>query len=90
MESGLTRYVLPRRAELDQGEKGNVFDDKRTQRKRADKYTGKDAYRMQFEKAIKDAIKEGYEDRPFEGTNIKPTPKQQIRRMAREKSGTKT
>jgi hypothetical protein len=90
MESGMIRYVPPRRAELDQGEKGNVFDDKRTGRQRADKYTGKDAYRMQFEKEIRDAIEEGYDERPFEGTNIKPTPKQQIRRMAREKSGKKT
>ena len=86
----MIRYVPPRRAELDQGEKGNVFDDERTQRKRADKYTGKDAYRMQFEKEIRDAIKEGYEERPFEGTNIKPTPKQKLRRMMREKRGKKT
>jgi len=87
----MIRYVPPRRAELDQGEKGNVFDDKRTGRQRADKYTGKDASRMQFEKEIKDAIKELSDPkRPFEGTNIKPTPKQQIRRMKREKRGTKT
>ena len=87
----MTRYVLPRKAELDQEEKGNVFDDERTRRKRADKYTGKDAYGMQFEKEIKDAIKELSDPkRPFAGTNIKPTPKQQIRRMMREKRGKKT
>mgnify|MGYP001455007266 CR=1 FL=1 len=86
----MIRYVPPRKAELDKEEKGSVFDDKRTKRKRADKYTGKDAEMMQFRKQLKDAIEEGYEERPFEGTNIKPTPKQQIRRMAREKSGKKT
>ena len=35
----MIRYVPPRKVELDQGEKGSVFDDKRTQRKRADKYS---------------------------------------------------
>ena len=30
------------------------------------------------------------EDRPFEGTNITPTPKQKLRRMMREKRGKKT
>jgi len=37
----MIRYVPPRRAELDQEEKGNVFDDKRTRRKRADKYSSR-------------------------------------------------
>lgn len=86
----MIRYVPPRRAELDQGEKGNVFDDKRTRRKRADKYTGKDVETMQFEKDIKDAVRGYIEDRPFEGTNITPTPKQKLRRMMREKRGKKT
>jgi hypothetical protein len=37
----MIRYVPPRKVELDQGEKGNVFDDKRTRRKRADKYSSR-------------------------------------------------
>ena len=86
----MIRYVPPRRAELDQGEKGNVFDDKRTGRQRADKYTGKDVGKMQFEKDFEDAMKGMIEDRPFEGTNITPTPKQKLRRMMREKRGKKT
>ena len=86
----MIRYVPPRKAELDQGEKGSVFDDKRTGRQRADKYTSKSAERMLFEKEIKDTVNKRYDDRPFKGTNITPTPKQKIRRMAREKSGTKT
>ena len=48
---------------------------------------------MQLRKQLKDAMKNYSGDmlgRPFEGTNIKPTPKQQIRRMKREKRGTKT
>ena len=40
MEIGLIRYIPPRKADLDQKEKGNVFDAERRQRKRADKYTG--------------------------------------------------
>ena len=40
MESGMIRYTPPRKADIDQKEKGNVFDDERTRRKRADKYTG--------------------------------------------------
>ena len=36
----MIRYTPPRKADIDQKEKGNVFDDERTQRKRADKYTG--------------------------------------------------
>ena len=36
----MIRYVPPRKAELGKEEKGSVFDDKRTKRKRADKYTG--------------------------------------------------
>ena len=40
MEIGLIRYIPPRKADMDQKEKGNVFDAERTQRKRADKYTG--------------------------------------------------
>ena len=89
----MIRYVPPRKAELDKEEKGSVFDDKRTGRQRADKYTGKDAEMMQLRKQLKDAMKNYSGDmlgRPFEGTNIKPTPKQQIRRMKREKRGTKT
>ena len=86
----MIRYVPPRRAELDQEEKGNVFNDERTRRKKADKYTGKDAEIMQFEKEIKDTAKSYVDDRPFAGTNITPTPKQKLRRMMREKSGTKT
>ena len=86
----MIRYVPPRRAELDQGEKGNVFDDKRTGRQRADKYTGKDVGTMQFEKDLEDAARGYIEDRPFEGTNITPTPKQKLRRMMREKRGKKT
>ena len=35
----MIRYVPPRRAELDQEEKGNVFNDERTRRKKADKYS---------------------------------------------------
>ena len=40
MESGMIRYTPPRKADIDQKEKGNVFDNERTRRKRADKYTG--------------------------------------------------
>ena len=36
----MIRYIPPRKAELDKEGKGSVFDDKRTKRKRADKYTG--------------------------------------------------
>ena len=36
----MIRYIPPRKADLDQKEKGNIFDSERTQRKRADKYTG--------------------------------------------------
>jgi len=37
----MIRYIPPRKAELDKEGKGSVFDDKRTKRKRADKYTGR-------------------------------------------------
>jgi len=37
----MIRYIPPRRAELDQEEKGSVFDDERTRRKRADKYSSR-------------------------------------------------
>ena len=36
----MIRYTPPRKADMDQKEEGNVFDDERTRRKRADKYTG--------------------------------------------------
>ena len=80
------RYQIPRPAQ----QEGNVFDDKRTGRKRADKYTGKDAGRLLFGKEVRDTVNKRFDDRNFPGTNIKPTPKQKIRRMIREKSGTKT
>ena len=85
--SGISKnYQLPRPAQHDD----NVFDDVRTGRKRADKYTGKDAGRLLFGKEIRDTVNKNFDDRNFPGTNIKPTPKQKIRRMIREKSGTKT
>ena len=79
-------YQQPRPAQ----QEDNVFDDKRTGRKRADKYTGKDAGRLLLGKEIRDTVNKRFDDRNFPGTNIKPTPKQKIRRMIREKSGTKT
>ena len=80
------RYQQPRPAQ----QEDNVFDDKRTGRRRADKYTGKDAGRLLFGKEVRDTVNKRFDDRNFPGTNIKPTPKQKIRRMIREKSGTKT
>ena len=77
-------YQQPRPAQ------GTVFDDKRTGRRRADKYTGKDAGRLLLGKEVRDTVNKRFDDRNFPGTNIKPTPKQKIRRMIREKSGTKT
>ena len=79
-------YQQPRPAQ----QEDNVFDDKKTGRKRADKYTGKDAGRLLFGKEIRDTVNKRFDDRNFPVTNIKPTPKQKIRRMIREKSGTKT
>ena len=79
-------YLQPRPAQ----QEDNVFDDKRTGRRRADKYTGKDAGRLLFGKEVRDTVNKRFDDRNFPGTNIKPTPKQKIRRMIREKSGTKT
>ena len=79
-------YQQPRPAQ----QEDNVFDDKRTGRRRADKYTGKDAGRLLFGKEVRDTVNKRFDDRNFLGTNIKPTPKQKIRRMIREKSGTKT
>ena len=79
-------YQIPRPAQ----QEGNVFDDKRTGRKQADKYTGKDAGRLLFGRDLKYKLDRHRDDRNFPGTNIKPTPKQKIRRMIREKSGTKT
>ena len=79
-------YQQPRPAQ----QEDNVFDDKRTGRRRADKYTGKDAGRLLFGKEVRDTVNKRFDDRNFPGANIKPTPKQKIRRMIREKSGTKT
>ena len=79
-------YQQPRPAQ----QENNVFDDKRTGRRRADKYTGKDAGRLLLGKEVRDTVNKRFDDRNFPGTNIKPTPKQKIRRMIREKSGTNT
>ena len=79
-------YQIPRPAQ----QEDNVFDDKRTGRKKADVYTGKDAGKLLFGKQVRDTVKKSFDDRKFPGTNITPTPKQKIRRMIREKSGTKT
>ena len=87
MTLGTTRYQLPRKA---QSQDGNVFDDKRTGRKKAYKYTGKDAGKLLFGKEVRDKVNKSYDNRKFPGTNVTPTPKQKIRRMIREKSGTKT
>tara|TARA_R100001163_G_scaffold40964_1_gene31019 strand:+ start:162 stop:335 length:174 start_codon:yes stop_codon:yes gene_type:complete len=37
----MTKYAIPRKVELPKEEAGEYFNDKRTRRRKADKYTGK-------------------------------------------------
>ena len=79
-------YQRPRPAQ----QENNVFDDARTGRKKASKYQGRNIFAEQMASELEKAITKTHDDRNFPGTNITPTPKQKIRRMIREKSGTKT
>ncbi len=80
-------YQQPRPAQQEH----NVFDDKRTGRKRADKYEGRNVFIERMASEMQKGMTKHFQDRNFPGTNIKPTPKQKLRRMLREKTGgTKT
>ena len=85
--SGVSKnYQRPRPAQ----QEDNVFGDERKRRKRASKYEGRNIFVEQMASKMEKGIIKQLDDRNFPGTNIKPTPKQKIRRMIREKSGTKT
>mgnify|MGYP001203346814 CR=1 FL=1 len=79
-------YQIPRPAQ----QENNVFDDARTGRKKAYKYQGRNIFVERMASDMEKAINKADADRNFPGTNIKPTPKQKLRRILREKHGTKT
>tara|TARA_R100000353_G_scaffold112139_1_gene80383 strand:- start:235 stop:546 length:312 start_codon:yes stop_codon:yes gene_type:complete len=84
--SMMGRYQQPRPSQRE----ADVYTLKTIKKDEDKTYKYRNIAAEQFKTEIREAIEKGHIDRKFPGTNISPTPKQKLRRILREKIGTKT
>ena len=84
--SMMGRYQQPRPSQRE----ADVYTLKTIKKDKDKTYKYRDAYRDKLQKDVFEAVNKATIDRKFPGTNISPTPKQKLRRILREKRGTKT